>query len=501
MALPNYKPGEVGARAWYPAELLPKMVRELVGHPDEVHRKAEAHKRVALYTDDKDPILVSLISTVFDEAAVRAKFRKFLRVAKNQAPFKRVIDLVSRPVYAIPPVRIVEPEIGQANFEAIAKECRLNDRLDMVTRLANACNHVLVYPCYKPSLDRIELDILTPDMFSVITNPESPLTALAIIYEMPVMKEDGSKACYQIYTDDLETFVLDENGRLVPGTRRDHGYYRMPFTWAHRTERWGKFFDTTSGADLVAADEQCALLVLLAMRLLKTQGFNQLLVSGDTANISKEQVLDEENALVAGPDVNISKLETKTDAAHYLAMLEGTKLDAAANRGVSKARLNEDISGYTGFAQQEVGLMEERAEAVKMMQRVEEDLFEVLKMVSIDRGLPIPEDATIKIDFPELISKYDRKTELEIADIERKAGLRNFLDDIKRLNPEIRNNSEAEAEFVANIKINTEAYQLLRELNLSSDADAEDPGKSAEENGAKGPAVRDGEMSKDAAAG
>jgi len=148
-----------------------------------------------------------------------------------------------------------------------------------------------------------------------------------------------------------------------------------------------------------------------------------------------------------------------------------------------------------------VGLMEERAEAVKMMQRVEEDLFEVLKMVSIDRGLPIPEDATIKIDFPELISKYDRKTELEIADIERKAGLRNFLDDIKRLNPEIRNNSEAEAEFVANIKINTEAYQLLRELNLSSDADAEDPGKSAEENGAKGPAVRDGEMSKDAAAG
>jgi hypothetical protein len=497
MATPNYNSQEIGARAWYPHAILPLIARDLVKSPEEAARKADANKRVKLFLDDKHSILQSLIDRVFDEQAVKARFLKFIRVAKSQSPFKRVVNLISRPVYATPPVRAVRPEKAQANFETIARECRLNDRLDLATRLANACNHVVLYPRYLPSLDRIEIDLLTPNMVSVLPNPESPLTALAIMYDYPVSR-DGRTYCYTVYYDGAETFTLDENGMLVPGSRRDHGYRRMPFVWGHRTERFGKFWDTTSGDDLVSADEQCSLLVLLSMRLLKTQGFNQLVVSGDTSAIAKEQVLDEENALVAGMGVTISKLETKTDAAHYLAMLDATKRDAAANRGISAARLNEDVSSAAAVA--EVGLTEERAEAVKMMLRVEEDLFDVLKMISVDRGLPIAEDATMTVDFPELEGRYDRKTELELADTERKSGLRNFLDDIKRKNPEIRDDGEAMIEFKRNLVINAEAYRLIRELNLSSDATAQDPGQSAEKNGAMGPKVRDGDMTKDEAA-
>jgi hypothetical protein len=121
-------------------------------------------------------------------------------------------------------------------------------------------------------------------------------------------------------------------------------------------------------------------------------------------------------------------------------------------------------------------------------------------MISVDRGLPIAEDATMTVDFPELEGRYDRKTELELADTERKSGLRNFLDDIKRKNPEIRDDGEAMIEFKRNLVINAEAYRLIRELNLSSDATAQDPGQSAEKNGAMGPKVRDGDMTKDEAA-
>lgn len=495
MALPNYNPEEKGARAWFPFATLPLLAKDLLKSPVEIARKAEANKRVKLLLDDKNGILQSLIDRVFDEQAVKSRFNKFIRVAKSQSPFKRVVNLISRPVYATPPVRTVRPSAAQGDFETIAAESRMNDRLDLVTHLANGCNHALLYPRYTPSLERVEIDVLTPNMVSVLPNPESPLTALAVIYDYPVSR-DGRTVCYSIYVDDAETFTLDENGMLVPGSRRDHGYRRMPFVWAHRTERFGTFWDSTSGDDLVSADEQCSLLVLLSMRLLKTQGFNQLLVSGDTANVAKDQVLDEENALVAGEGVSISQLPTKTDASHYLAMLEATKRDAAANRGVSLNRLNEVGSG----TEAEQGLLEERAEAVKMMLRVEMDLFDVIKMISVDRGLPIDEDATMVIDFPELEGSYDRKTELEIADTERKAGLRNFLDDIKRKNPEIRDDAEAMLEFKRNIEINTEAYKLLRELNLSSNADAEKVGQTAEQNGAMGPKVRDGKMDRDEAA-
>jgi hypothetical protein len=493
MAIPSYKDQERGARAWYPADALPFIARDLVTSPTERARRIDASKRVRLLLDNKDGILMSLIDRVFDDEQVRAKFKRFIRVAKSQSPFKRVINLISRPVYATPPVRTLDPRAAQEDFETLARECRLNDRLDLATRLANACNHVILFPRYLPSLGRVEIDLLTPAMVSVLPNPESPVTPLAVLYDYPVSRQ-GKTVCHQVYLDDVETFVLDDNARLVPGSRTEHGFRRMPLVWGHRTERFGTFWDMTSGDDLVSADEQCSLLVLLAMRLLKSQGFNQKVISGDFSAMVKDQVIDEENALTAGDGVSIDTLQTKTGAEHYLEMLEATKRDAAANRGVSMARLNETHKEF------EPGLLEERAESVKMMMRVEEDLFDVLKMISVDRGLRIPEDATMTVDFAELEGSYDRKTELEIADTERKAGLRNFLDDVKRKNPEIRTDGEALDEFLRNIEINTKAYQLLRELNLSSNADAEKVGQTAEQNGAMGPRVREGQQTKDDAA-
>ena len=483
-----------------------EVAREWLGDSEERIRRGNAALRTRLYQDDSERAILDVIRQVFADETVRAKLARFASVAKSQALFRRIVDEKASPVYSVPPVRTVAPPTAQPAFDLVAKETRLDEVMDLACRLAWAHNDVALYPRYIAGLRRIRIEILTPDVTTVIPHPDDPCIPLAIIYDKAV-RVGGRWVTWHVYWDDAITFTLDEGGAPVrtdptgieAGLERAHGLPRMPFAWVHRRARWRTFWDSTSGSDLVAAQIQCAILQLLALRLLKAQGFKQIVLTGDIQATPANQALDEESAILVPEGAQLSTVDLKSEASHYLALIEAIKLDASANNGLSRARMNQEKAESSS----DDGLLEKRAEGIRFMGRAEADLFEVVQMVSTEHDDPakrIPEGASLRTDFGEWELRTDRKAQLEIWETEQHMGLRSPIDNLKASQPDVRTDDEAAAKLQRNIDQTAAWVAKIRALNQPADASVDKPGQDAAANGAMGPAVRDGRMTKDAAA-
>ena len=458
---------------------------------EDMNRRNICRRRVLLYRDASEELIKEEVRKIFRDPTVQRLLEPFARLAASQNLFKRVVDTISSPIYAVPPVRRLDPEGEQDGFEDLSKQVRLNETMDLAARLLNACNHVFLYTRWIESLQRVVINAITPDMMVVIPHPDDCLTAIAYIYQRQVRSADGKYLSHWVYWDDEITFEINHDGNLASAPVL-HGLPAMPFVAIHRRERWAHYWDDTTGEDLVSAAISCAILNLLSIRKLKVQGFNQLVVQGDLPGFPKGQIMDVQSAIVAGPGISVTSLQNEATAENYLTLLDAIKTDAAASRGISRARLNQEKAAGSD----DVGLDEERASMVRIMLRAEHDQFEVLKMVY--PGLSA--DAQIaNVDFAEVTERTDKKNLLEIWDLMRKMGLRNVLDDVKALNPEIRTDGEATDELARNIAITSKWVEAMRALNMAHDVQAGAPGQNAQQNGAMGPMVRDGMMSRDMA--
>ena len=482
--------------------------REAILSQAEVDRRKRAENRTALYEDRGEDVLRADIDAVFDDATVRERLKKFVDLACSEGLVERVIDEISRPVYSAGIVRRIRvngqpSEAAEKSFAALALETDLDDRMDLACHLANLHNDVPLYIRYVPRLGRVVIEVLRPEAVTVLAHPDDALTAAAVIYDIDGPIVDGKPSTWRVYWDDRVTMMIDHRWSPVPlangGLEREHGLRRMPFAWAHRVKRCGSFWASSSGESTFRAHRLRAFLRALATRFLKVRGFSQIVADGEVTGLPKGQTMDGETALVTVGGTSLHMLSSSGDASHYLGLAEFALLDAAANRGLSRARINQTTAGESD----DTGLFEQRAELVRVMARAEADVFDVLKMVSAehdDATKRLPADATMAPDFGELQHRVDRKTQLENRKTERSMGLRSVLDDIMEDQPEIATPEQAREELRQNLADESAFVLARRALNIPADATVDEPGQNARDNGAMGTAVRDGDMSKDEAA-
>ena len=471
---------------------------------DERVRRQESNDRRLLYQDRPESVVRKLVKQVFDDPTVIARMMKFVPLVASQAIYKRAVNEVARTAYMIPPTRTMKPPGQQDTFAALAEEIDINDVMDRGVRMAVACNASFLVPRYVPRLERIIVDVVPPDGVSVIPDPDDPLKMLGFIYDKQVWDPNRkSWVTWRVYWDDKITFQLDDAGsvRPFPGQTTalvNHGYRRIPVVAIHAVERYGEYWNYSTGRDLLNAQLSCSLLMLLSLRKLKAQGFRKLVIGGDIQGFPKGQIFDEEAAIVAPDGTSVTDLASEADAGNYMALMETIKQDAAANRGLSRSRMNAEGPAPGD----DLGLMEQRSEVIKFARTAEMELLDVLQMISSKHHplFQLADGVEMSIDYGEIPHRMDRKAVLEIRDIEKKQGTRNVLDDIMEDNPEILTQDEASEELDRNIKIQSEWVKKIRALNMANDASAGKPGLTPQQNGANGPAVRDGEKTGDQAA-
>lgn len=474
-----------------------------VTDPAEKERKRLAQRRVDLLFQNTDGILTERISKLFKDPAVRARILGFVPMAAATAVFCRTINEIAGPAYQVSPTRKVlagegrEPDKEQTKrYRDLARITRLDFKLDLACHIGLACNSVFVHHRYNDRLGHL-LDVLTPAQVSVITDPEDTQRELAIIYEKEYRKPDGQTECSYVYWDDEETFAFSKHGmRLTAST--PHTLGRLPFVPIHMTERpCGQYWDTTTGHALEAGDEAAMLLMALTLKLHKSAGFKQPIVIGDIVAFPKGQAFDEENAIVAPEGTRMETLDLTSPAEHYLATLRDLVQRVSANNGINLDRLN----AKAGAESSDLGLQERREDAIKIFRWAEEECFEVRRLYSrYTPGLALDDDARVSVDFGEMSLRTDPAGTLELWKSKISMGLRNELDNVRALNPEIDSDEEAWEEYQRNLDIHAEAVDRMRKLNMGSDASPDMPGQDARQNGAMGPMVRDGEMTADEAA-
>jgi hypothetical protein len=475
-----------------------RLARDVLATAEDKTRRALMAERRAIYEGDSESAIKNEISRIFNDPTVKQRAYAFAALAKSFALAKRIVNEKARPVYVVPPVRSTKDKADQDRLAQIALETRLDDKFASALAYALAENHSYVQTRYVDRFKQIVLGVVPADTVSIIEDPDDPHRELALMYDRRVWR-DGKWVIWQVYWDDEVTFQIDEHGNKVIGARGErHTLGLIPFTHICTVPRVsGQYWNTTSNSELFATQKAGNLMTLLGLRKLKARGFPSMVVSGDIRAFPKGQLLDEEVPLQAPDGTDIRDLGNEVNADNYLSMLSALESRAAADNGISRARMNQEKDG------DDTGLMEQRAEMIKVMRDVELAQFEVFKAVSQEYPDParrLSVDASMSIDFGELTVRVDPKAELEVWDMRRKMGVANVLDQIKSSNPEIRDDDDAWDELEQNMEAEAEFIKRRRALNVSEDANNQEPGQDAAVNGAMGPAVRDGEMTRDEAA-
>lgn len=478
-----------------------RATRDWVTSQNETARRLIAQRRRFLYEDNASQPIRDELNRIFTDATVKNRVMMFAHLAKSVTLFRRVIKELARPVYLVSPVRSVMPESANEAFQRVITETCLDMCTSKWLTTALSTTAAFAHVRYVERMDCMCVDIIPADAVTVIPDPDMPCKELAIIYDKPVYLPDGSQVVWRVYWDDKVTFQVDERFVLQPFEAggpvfRENPFGRIPIISLHPYERLSTYWCPTAGESLVEANMGVATLTALALRKLKARGFNQIVVAGDAMRFPKGQAMDEESAILAPEGTQVTELANVADAENYLKLIEAIENRAAAEYGISRARLNREKQDAD-----DTGLTEQRAEMVKLMTMAEMELFEVVKLVSAETSdRQLPADAMMSIDFGEYQYRVDPKSDLEVWDQKRKMGVRNLLDQVKAENPEVRTDADAWVEVDRNLEVEAEYIRRRVERNIPADGNVMAPGQNPEANGAMGPMVRDGMMSKDQAA-
>lgn len=465
-------------------------------------RRRLSRQRVDMFYDKGGEVLRERMASLFQARADNRKERvaQFATFSSSLSIFRRVVNELATPVYNPPPLRVVVgedgttvDEVGNAAYFDICKAARLNQRMDIACRMMGACNDVILGPKYSTGLKRLVVDVITPAISEVITHPDDPSEMIGFLYQKQAMRP-GEHANW-VFWDDSEAFEVGKNGQIVRVLSRDEHPGFLPFMAIHATERVGSFWDENTGNDLVNAQMTAGLALAHALRLHHTQGHTLIAIAGDPANFPKEQMLDPEVPFYAGEGNTVTAINSPTDPGPHLRTIEMVTMAVAANNGLSRERMNA-----SGPPTDQAAMYERRYETVQVMAEAEQRLFALVAKV-MGAALPLAPGARLAVDFPDVSAKGDRKTQLEVRKMERHQGIRSVLDDVLEDNPELGADRTA-AKAYAESRMEEEAWYIekRRALGISGEATSATPGQPQEQNGAMGPAVRDGHMTKDEAA-
>jgi hypothetical protein len=479
----------------------PRLVHEQIAKATEKARRHRACERVKLYRDDYRRLLEEMLQRVFREKEVYRRIETLLEMIGGTSFLKRVADEIGRPLYARAPVRRVVTKQGDAKraqeaYNAMLAEMDANSRMDTMARLVTANAAAFGFVRYVDGVG-LQLDVVTPDMLTVVPHPQSGTRELAIAY---VSQWHEDRPYKHVVWDDQRYFEIGPQGGLH-GKIQPHDFGMLPWVAVHQRGRTCHYWQETVGEDLVSQTKQSMFLDCIVVKKIYSQSHIQLAYVGDLDGMIKDQVTDEHNVLLAhGAQGSFQTLNLESNPEKILAVKAANEASVAANHGINRDRLNQKASAPADDA----GLQERVAELAAVMVAAELRLFEVVKRVSRehpDWAGAIPADAQLLVDLGQVHNRVDRPTLLSTRKEERSMGYRSVIDDVLEDNPELGGDRE-KALAIIDEKMAEEALYIERRraLNVAKDASADEPGQSAEKNGAMGPAVRDGKMSKDEAA-
>ena len=434
---------------------------------EEQSRKERAGERLAIYHDDWDGILETILRGQF----IKANYKK-IKLLRNttQNILKKVTDDISI-VYKVAPTRNYNDDETVAE---IYDYLRIDEFMADVNRYASLLNDAQIRVGWDVELQRITLDLQTPANTSIIQRDNYPQQAAAVYYEIEYADDQFKPQKINVFWSDFEHFLFDDKGNVRPPADDNpdmlNPYKKLPFVFLHMRPIPGMFWNPTGGKDLVDGTTITGMKRTLKDYLTKCQSFKQLWFRANKGDVPPEMAMDPMSAfLLTGENSEVGILDLtaqfnemeqsmQSDINSFLATY-GLSIDMFATSG-------EEASGKALNIKNR-GLREIREKQLPIFRRVEGELFEMIRLVwnTWNPNSQIPE-IEFKIDFAEL------ETYIEPMEKRKQA-----LDDVKNgiispgkyymmFNPDVTDEEEAEARMTENLL----KYKNMKNQGFSFDS-------------------------------
>lgn len=450
-------------------------------------RRKEVGARLKWWRDQGADLVKGLVAALFDSEKVIEQRQRFARMATAHNPSKRLTDEVSN-LYEEPPLRTFK---GRATMEEAyrktAEEVQLDELMQEAQPLAFLCSAVMFWGVKSEATQRDSLRLVTLDECDPVPHPADKLHMAGVILDcapassLPAGQREQLKH-FEVW-DERYVLELNASGSVVR-PRYEHGLGRIPGFLAHARKPTEKLVEWERGGDITAAHEAVVFLNLLALRLAKSQGENQPILTGDLARMASGQPADGESPLALPPGVTVEMLQTKTDPEHYLKLLRHFISGVAQTYGMSYEQFTNsdtaDTASGRAYAVRRQKLSEIRSQQRRRWSRHER---EVVVLLGFD-------PTGFHADYHDPAMPQDPMEELDVEEKRWRLGQSNPAAFLRKTNPDIQSDEEAMVQVLTNVAITSSLWSLLRKANAPADADAVDGGQSAQENGAKGPAAK-----------
>jgi hypothetical protein len=462
-------------------------------NPHRMRRETIA-RRLRLYRDRAQVDVERIIGQIYESPGYIATLKRYVPVALEQNVTRRIVNEVAS-LYDRRAVRVV---VDRADvFRAEEKRIRLHFVHQEAHRLTNLCNETLVWR-FDGVAGLKSLRIVTPDAFDAIPHPSDPLTPAGLLVDMPpavvVAGQDKSRYPHYELWDDTYRYLINANGQLVDpdgtitATPIEHKQARVPGVLFHRREPTECILDASAGSDIESCHLGVALLNVMIMRLSKSQGENQPVLRGNLASMATGQSSNGEQPWLLPPEVEASMLNMQTNPDHYLTVKRDKIGSLAQTYGMSYEQFvfQETADTSSGKA---YSVRRERLTEIRIEQRAAAVEHEAAVADLI--GFP----GEMSVDFQEQAIPLDAGEEVDLLDKKMRKGLDSPISYLMRKDPDL-DREKAVALMKENLRDFAGLVQWVRALNVPGDADAENPGKTPEENG-KDNAPKDDEQGKD----
>lgn len=461
----------------------------------DLDRKIKFRERLNILHDSLKPVVLSQLAYMFSPETFE-DMKNYVDVSNNLA--KRICSELSI-VYKEEPNRKVTPKSPDKRYQEIQTQMRLNDKMGRVNFYLNGLNDLILFPAIYGN--RIDLNILTPDKVTVFEDEDDPTMIEALAIEDFYYNEQGKKITLYYFWSPLEHYILDENfnKQYVFGNeqglnpywefnkdRQSHCFY--PFIAAHNTPRCHSFWDETTGMDLFEATKSIAIKNSFIYFMFPMQ-FKQMAIQNEGIDTGQQSV---KNPQIKSP-LHVMQTNGQTQVLDWQSQLvqlkeivESQLYQVGSNYGISAENFKLTAVETSGFARMiaKERLLEIRANQVKNYREIEAQIFLSSAIANnlYQLGSEISESSKFSIDFKEPGFPSDPSMELDVLQKKISLGMTNILDEIKKQNPDIKTDDEAEAELDRNIQIRNKVQSKFsglisfqsQSVNRGDKADAND---------------------------
>lgn len=444
----------------------------------DLPRRVSFLQRKNIMQDNLLGIVNSQLRMMFSEESYQ-DMKNYIDVSNNLA--KRVLKEISA-VYKDSPQRTVKPVTSGGRYSELSN-CEtgfdINQKLSRANYLLNGLNDIVFQVGYIG--DFLELHTYTPDMITVINNPDNPGVMDAILIEDYYFDDQGKRISQWVFWSPTRHFIVDKNYQIrsVAGNDEMLNPFRdiniatglfYPFLDVHASTRENSFWDCHTGNDLFEGTKIIALQNTFRNFMVPMQ-FKQIAVqvTGVSDGLKPTKSNQIKSPLhVFESNGQIQVLDWQSNIIQLGESIQNSMFGIAGNYGISQENFKLSYQAASGFARvvAKERLNELRMEQVKVWRNVETQIFDLVRMVNNFYGqAPISETAEFKIDFAESGTLQDPKDELEILKTKLDMGILSMLDVVKQFNPDIETDAEAEEYLKKNIQIRN---ALKSRYNLDS---------------------------------